>query len=128
MTPVWLSLRLVIAIHHEQLAEHGGPAGVRDAGRVEAALERPKNLLAYGQPDIFDLAASYGFGICQAHGFVDGNKRTSLVATELFLELNGQRLGADDADVVRQWLSLAAGLVSEEELATWLRESCFASS
>lgn len=120
----WLLKPVLPAVHSEQLAEHGGAAGIRDEGRIDAALDRPKSLLAYGDPDVFDLAAAYGFGICNGHGFVDGNKRTSFVVTELFLGLNGRELGADDAECVTVWISLAAGDVTEQQLARWLRERC----
>ena len=118
----WLLKSVVLAIHEEQLAEHGGLPGIRDEARLDAALDRPINLQAHNTPDAFDLAAAYAFGICQGHAFVDGNKRTSLVAAELFLALNGYELFADDADVVITWLDLAAGTLDEHTLARWLRD------
>ena len=121
MRPVWLLKSVVLAIHAEQLAEHGGLAGIRDQARLDAALDRPENRLSYGQPDIFDLAAAYGFGLAKGHAFIDGNKRTSFVAVELFLLLNGQVLKASDAVCVTTWLALADGSLSEMELADWLR-------
>jgi death-on-curing protein len=121
MRPVWLLKSVVLAIHAEQLAEHGGLAGIRDQARLDAALDRPENRLSYGQPDIFDLAAAYGFGLAKGHAFFDGNKRTSFVAVELFLLLNGQVLKASDAVCVTTWLALADGSLSEMELADWLR-------
>lgn len=123
MSPGWLLKSVVLAVHEEQLAEHGGLSGIRDEARLDAALDRPKNLLAYGEPDIFDLAAAYGYGISQGHAFVDGNKRTSFVATELFLSLNGYELRADDARCVLTWLSLADSSMSEAALADWLRSN-----
>lgn len=122
MRPVWLLKSVLLAVHAEQLAEHGGPSGIRDEARLDAALDRPKNLLAYGEPDIFDLAAAYAYGLCQGHAFVDGNKRTSFVATELFLVLNGHELRADDAECVTTWLALADGAVTEAGLSDWLRK------
>ena len=111
MPVTWLLKSVVLAIHTEQIAGHGGLSGIRDETRLDAALERPLSLLAYGDsPDIFDLAAAYTHGISQGHAFVDGNKRTSFVATELFLALNGYQLQADDASCVMTWLSLADGI------------------
>ena len=121
MSPVRLLKSVLLAVHDEQLAEHGGLPGIRDEARLDAALDRPGNLMAYGQPDIFDLAAAYGYGICQGHAFVDGNKRTSFVAAELFLVLNGCELHADDTECVMTWLSLADGSLNEAALAEWLR-------
>jgi death-on-curing protein len=119
---VWLLKSVLLAVHAEQLAEHGGLTGIRDEARLDAALDRPKNLQAYGKPDIFDLAAAYAFGLAMGHAFVDGNKRTSFVATELFLALNGYEIRADDAACLMTWLSLAEGSLSEAELADWLRQ------
>ncbi|MBI5109414.1 MAG: type II toxin-antitoxin system death-on-curing family toxin [Rhodocyclales bacterium] len=112
---------VVIAAHHEQLAEHGGAAGIRDAGLLDSALARAENLAAYGDPDVASLAAAYGFGIVRNHPFVDGNKRAALIATELFLALNGFDLMVDDAECVLVVLSLAAGELEEAEFAAWLR-------
>jgi death-on-curing protein len=119
---VWIRRGVVIAVHGEQLAEHGGAAGTRDAGLLESALARPENLAAYGDPDIAALAAAYGFGIVRNHPFVDGNKRAALIATELFLALNGFDLVVDDLECVVTILSLAAGEIDEGEFAAWLRE------
>ena len=118
--PIWLRLEAILAAHDEQLAEHGGGAGIRDQGLLESALARPLNLHAYGEPSLPKLAAAYAFGIAKNRPFVDGNKRTALVATELFLGLNGFDLTADDVEVVKVFLTLAAGEVSEEELAAWI--------
>lgn len=122
MRPVRLLKSVLLAVHAEQLAEHGGMAGIRDEARLDAALDRPKNLLACDQPDIFGLAAAYAFGIARGHAFVDGNKRTSFVATELFLGLNGYELQADDAECVMTWLAFADGSLSEAELSNLLKE------
>lgn len=121
MALTWLLKSVVLAIHEEQLAEHGGLSGIRDEDRLDAAIARPQNLLAYGEPDIFDLAAAYGFGMCKGHAFFDGNKRTSFVATELFLALNNCELHADDAECVMTWLALADGAMNESALADWFR-------
>lgn len=117
----WIDEAVVWAIHEAQLAEHGGSAGVRDAGLLHSALARPQNLAAYGSPDIADCAAAYGFGIARNHPFIDGNKRTAFVCAELFIELNGATLSANDADCVTTMLALAAGEIEEAAFAAWLR-------
>ena len=111
-----------MAAHAEQLAEHGGGEGVRDLGLLESAMALPQNLAQYGEPDIAALAASYAFGIARNHPFVDGNKRTAAVVSETFLLLNGTELRANDAELVVAFVALAAGDLSEEELAEWFRE------
>jgi death-on-curing protein len=118
--PVWVEIDVVLAIHDEQLAEHGGQPGVRDPGLLESALGRPRNQFAYGEPSITRLAASYAFGISRNHPFLDGNKRTSLVVAELFLELNGYELTASDVQCVTTFLQLAAGELTEDQLAEWI--------
>jgi death on curing protein len=117
----WLEEPVVWAIHEAQLAEHGGSAGVRDAGLLASALARPLNLAAYGEADAAALAAAYGFGVARNHPFIDGNKRTAFVCCELFLTLNGQLLVADDALCVSTMLALAAGELPEADFAAWLR-------
>ena len=119
---VWLDAQVMRAVHEEQLAEHGGGSGVRDEGLFESAMNRPLHLAHYGDPDAAALAAAYGFGLARNHPFVDGNKRTAFVAVELFLALNGWDLVADDAQCVMTMLALAAGDLSEDEFAQWLRE------
>lgn len=123
---VWLSRAVVLAVHEEQLVEHGGAAGLRDTGLLEAALHRPRNLAAYGEPppDLAALAAAYAFGIARDHPFADGNKRTSLVAAETFLALNGLALDVDDVALLATWLALADGTLTETDLAAWLRARC----
>lgn len=118
---VWIEPMVLRAVHDEQLAEHGGGSGVRDAGLFESALARPQQLAVYGQPDIAEIAASYGYGIARNHPFVDGNKRTAFVAVQLFLMLNGFRLAASDPDYVLTMLAMAAGEISEAEFAAWVR-------
>ena len=120
----WLSRDAVLAMHEDQLAEHGGGVGLRDGGLLDTALAKPLQLEAYGvpPPDLAALAASYAYGIARLHPFVDGNKRTSLVAAETFIDLHGCRLDASDALCVRIWLQLAAGDLDEATLADWLRE------
>jgi death on curing protein len=118
---VWLEYSVIIAVHEEQLAEHGGAEGLRDAGLLESALAKPRHLASYGEPNAVDLAAAYGFGLARNHPFIDGNKRTAFVAVELFLTLNGWTLDADDANCVLTMLSLAAGELSEADFADWIR-------
>lgn len=117
----WVAAEVLLAVHEEQLAEHGGAAGVRDLGLLESALARPQNQAAYGNPDAADLAAAYGVGLAKNHPFIDGNKRTAFVAVELFLALNGHDLVADDADCVLTMLAVAAGSLDEPGFAAWLR-------
>ncbi len=118
---VWLDPKVLLAVHEEQLAEHGGATGTRDLGLFESALAKPKNLAAYGEPDAAALAASYGCGIARNHPFIDGNKRTAFVAVELFLWLNDVELTADDPDCVLTMLAVAAGTLDEPAFAAWLR-------
>ena len=118
----WVDRAVLIAVHDMQLAEHGGAAGVRDETLLDSALGRPLNLAAYGEPDAAALAAAYGYGIARNHAFIDGNKRTALVAAELFLRLNGWRLEVDDADCVFTMLAVATGDITEDEFAAWLRK------
>ncbi|HKU99939.1 MAG TPA: type II toxin-antitoxin system death-on-curing family toxin [Vineibacter sp.] len=118
----WLSLRSVLAIHAEQLAEHGGGSGVRDIALLESALARPINLAAYGAPDAATLAAAYAYGLARNHPFVDGNKRTAFVTAVAFLLRNGCDLDAPEPEVVLTFVELAAGRMTEEALASWFRE------
>ena len=125
--PEWLSKALILAIHDEQLAEHGGGTGVRDSGMregglLEPALARPRNRLAYDEAaDLPTLAAAYVFGLVRDRPFIDGNKRVASVAAELFLELNGMTLTASDRDYVLTMLRFAAGEIEEDAFAAWLR-------
>jgi death on curing protein len=118
---VWLSRDTVLAIHEEQLAEHGGAMGIRDDGLLESALARPLNRAGYGNPDTAELAALYALGIARNHPFIDGNKRTAYVAMEAFLALNGLRFLATDADAVIKTLEMAAGDVTDEQFTDWVR-------
>jgi death on curing protein len=118
----WVRKDVVLALHERQLAEHGGPAGVRDEGGLESALARAPNLDAYGRPDAAALAAAYAAGIARNHPFVDGNKRTAWVVARLFLELNDVNLVYQDAAAIQAMLRLAAGELTEDALARWFRE------
>jgi death on curing protein len=120
----WLDRELILAIHEEQLAQHGGGVGIRDEGLIDSALGRPQNLAAYNpDADLCDLAASYAYGIAKNHPFIDGNKRTAYVAMELFLIEHGMVLIAEDGDAVLTFLALATGEISEEQLAEWIRRN-----
>lgn len=119
---VWIDAEVARSIHTEQIAEHGGPSGVRDDAGLEGAMARARNLAAYGSPDAADLAAAYAYGIARDHPFVDGNKRTAAVVSETFLMLNGFVLGASDAELVVAFQELAAGGLTEAELADWFRQ------
>ena len=123
MTQRWrfISRRALELLHDESLAEHGGRPGLRDEGLLESALARPHQLMTYGEPDLAALAAAYGFGLVRNHAFVDGNKRAAFLATGLFLALNGQRLVTTQADATLTMLALAAGDLSEDAFADWLR-------
>lgn len=118
----WVAPEVALAAHREQLAEHGGGDGVRDMGLFESAMARPMNLAGYGEPDAAALAAGYAYGLARNHPFVDGNKRTAAVVSETFLDLNGWALNASDAELAVAFMALAAGELSEEELADWFRQ------
>lgn len=118
---VWIDRAVMLAVHDEQLAEHGGAIGLRDEGLFDSALARPLHLDAYGNPDVAELAAAYGVGLAKNHAFIDGNKRTAFVAVELFLVLNGYELRASDADCVLTMLAIAAGEIDEAAFAAWIR-------
>src|ERR1700682_6262239 len=121
---VWLLEETVIAIHYRQISEHGGGEGLRDEGLLSSAMARPKNLLAYSKPrpDLAALAAAYAYGIARDHPFVDGNKRTALVAARTFLMVNGVDLDATQDEKYLTFLELAKGTLAEEELADWIRQ------
>ena len=120
---IWIVDSVVLAIHEAQLAEHGGMVGIRDEGLLASALARPRNVQAYGEaPDTAALAAAYAFGLCRNHPFLDGNKRTAFVVMELFLDLNGRNLTAEDADCISTMEALASGKLAEKTFAGWLRD------
>jgi death-on-curing protein len=123
--PVWIRLDVLLAMHEEALALHGGPEGVRDLGLLESALSRPKNIFAYAEepPSLSRLAAAYAKGIVANHPFVDGNKRTAFTVSVTFLKLNGLELTASKEDRVLVFWKLAAGEVTETELAQWFERN-----
>ena len=121
--PKWLARMVVDAIHGDQLRSHGGLAGLRDENALESALARPRQKWVYGDArDLAILAAAYGFGFARNHPYRDGNKRIAFLAIVTFLGISGHDLDATDADVVTTMVSLAAGEVSEGQLAQWIRE------
>ncbi len=117
----WIDQGTLILLHDESLAEHGGGAGLRDEGLLQSALARPRNLVAYGTPDIADLAASYGTGLAKNHPFVDGNKRAAFLAVGLFLALNGHRLVSSQAEATLVMLDVASSVIDESTFAQWIR-------
>ena len=122
----WISKQALVLLHGESLATHGGREGMRDEGLLESALMRPQNIVAYADadnpPDAAALAASYGVGLAKNNPFVDGNKRAAFLAVGLFLYLNGLRLQATQTDATLTMLAVAAGDITEEAFAAWLRE------
>jgi death-on-curing protein len=119
----WIAKPTIPSIHSTQLAEHGGIAGIRDEGLLDSALARPELKVQYGEADIALLAAAYAYGIAKNHPLLDGNKRTAYVAMELFLMKNGMMLTSSDEEAVLTFLKLAAGEISEDELAAWIRQN-----
>jgi len=120
--PVWISEVIARTIHDDQIDRFGGSHGIRDENLFLASLDRPRNLLAYGDsPTLFDLAAAYAYGIAKNHPFVDGNKRTGFVLAAVFLELNGYSLDAPNSEVVEIVERLAQGLEAQESVALWMQ-------
>lgn len=117
----WVNRQVLLLLHDESLAEHGGASGVRDEGLLDSALARPLNLALYEQPDVAALAASYGVGLAKNHAFVDGNKRAAFLAVGMFLSVNGYRLRATQADATLTMIDVAAGVVDEAAFAQWIR-------
>jgi len=117
----WLLDGVVLALHDEQIAEHGGSPGIRDAGLLSSALARPQNQAVYGEPSVFDLAAAYAYGLVRNHHFIDGNKRTGFLAAYAFLYLNGWELMAPEAEAVAAVLALAAGGMQETGFSEWVK-------
>ena len=121
--PKWLTFDQVIAIHSRQLRRFGGAAGLRDDGLLRSAIERPNNKWHYEQAELPELAAAYAFGLAKNHAFVDGNKRIAFMSMMIFLRKNGVRFAPDQAHATKMIMSLAAGEVSEESLARWIRDN-----
>jgi death-on-curing protein len=121
--PEWVTLPIVLAIHDEQLAVHGGSSGLRDIALLESALNRPLNKWSYESAELPELAAAYAYGIARNHPFVDGNKRTALLTMYTFMGVNGVDFIVAEADAAAMILALAAGEVSEDSLARWIRDN-----
>lgn len=124
MALVWVLRQTILAIHAEQISEHGGLDGLRDEGLLDSALARPKNLVAYNQnSDAARITASYTYGLAKNHPFMDGNKRVAFISGALFLELNGMELIASDSECVLTIVAVADGAMSEAEVADWFRKN-----
>ncbi|WP_460490077.1 type II toxin-antitoxin system death-on-curing family toxin [Curvibacter fontanus] len=117
----WVNRKVLLLLHEESLAEHGGASGLRDEGLLDSALARPVNLALYETPDVAALAASYGVVLAKNHSFVDGNTRAAFLAVGLFLMANGYRLRATQAEATLTVLSVAASEMDETSFAAWLR-------
>ncbi|MEL6909466.1 MAG: type II toxin-antitoxin system death-on-curing family toxin [Cyanobacteria bacterium J06643_13] len=121
--PIWVAEKIVLAIHEDQLAQHGGSSGIRDENLLGASLARPKHLFTYGNPTIFDLAAAYGYGLANNHPFIDGNKRTAFMVMYTFLGLNNYWLAVDEMEVVVKMEGLTMEEETQESIALWLKEN-----
>ena len=119
--PAWVLRESVLALHEQLLAEFGGLAGIRDDGLLESALARPENKLAYKTASVFVLTAAYAFGLVKNHPFIDGNKRTGFAVAIVFLEVNGYRFEAPEADATVKTLALAASAMTEAAYAAWIK-------
>ncbi|NEP55682.1 MAG: type II toxin-antitoxin system death-on-curing family toxin [Symploca sp. SIO2G7] len=121
--PLWISEEIVRVIHQNQIQQHGGSLGVRDENLLAASLARPRHFLAYSKPDLFDLAAAYGYGLAKNHPFIDGNKRTAFTVMATFLLVNGYLLDVPEKEVVQMMERLASDQEIQESLAQWLRKN-----
>lgn len=120
----WIPKAVALGVHREQLRRHGGDAGIRDEGRLESALARPRNVLSYfPAAPLEELAASLAVGIAKGHPFVDGNKRTAAVMSLLFLRLNGREIFATEDEIAEMFVAVADSSMPEEQLAYWFTES-----
>ncbi|OKH25975.1 death-on-curing protein [Hydrococcus rivularis NIES-593] len=120
--PIWLSEKLVVAIHWDQIVTHGGLDGLRDANLLDASLARPRHLWTYAHPDLFELAAAYGYGLTKNHPFIDGNKRTAFMVMYVFLGLNGYFIDAQETEVVLTMEQLASSILTQDDLGIWLKK------
>jgi death-on-curing protein len=118
----WVNRQVLLLLHDESLAEHGGASGLRNEGLLDSALARPINLALYEQPDVASLAASYGVALAKNHPFVDGNKRAAFLAVGLFLAMNGYRFKASQMDATLTVQDVAAGAMGEAAFAQWIRD------
>ena len=122
--PIWILREVALLAHEQSLAQFGGSGGLRDEVLLDSALGKPRNLFAYGKPSLFELAASYAFGIVKNLPFIDGNKRTGFVVAIAFLQINGWHLEASEVDATLRTLALAAGAMTEAAYADWLKAHC----
>ena len=121
--PIWVIEKIVLAIHEDQLVQHGGSAGIRDENLLGASLARPKHLFTYGDPSIFDLAAAYAYSLVNNHPFIDGNKRTAFMVMYTFLGLNSYWLKVEEVEVVLKIEGLAMNTETQESIAIWLKNN-----
>jgi len=119
----WIDKQLLVTLHDESLALHGGASGIRDKGLLDSALNRAVNLAMYGNPDFAELAAAYGVGLAKNHTFVDGDKCAAFLSLGLFLGLNGYKLKATQVDATLIMLAVAAGEIDEQNFAGWIRKN-----
>jgi death-on-curing protein len=123
--PIWMDPLDAVIAHDQEISVHGGSAGIRDAGLLESAMARPRNMWAYAEsaPSLARRATAYAFGISSNHPFVDGNKRTALLVSFVFLDVNGIEITATQEDACLTILGLAAGEVSEDQLTQWFERN-----
>jgi death on curing protein len=119
--PKWVRRDAVLVVHDRQIELFGGQYGLRDAGLLDSAIARPKNFYFYENADIIRLSAAYGYGICQNHPFIDGNKRTAFVIAIAFLKTNGFKFQSSQVDVVLTMENLAGSILSEDAFIDWLK-------
>lgn len=122
--PRWLTRSHLLYIHSQQIAEHGGDDGVRDEALLDSALSRPRNTFEYSEEaTLAELATDYAFGVTRNHPFVDGNKRTSLLAAFIFLEINGLTLDVDEMEAADRVIALSSGEIGRDSFASWLADN-----
>jgi len=121
--PHWITKDILLAVHAELLNRFGGLSGIRDEGLLDSALNRPKHLVSYGSPTLFQMAAAYSHEIVKNNPFLNGNKRTGFMSAYIFLGVNGWSLEAPEEEAVLEALALAAGETSEEAYAAWLERT-----
>lgn len=126
LEPIWVSEKIVLAVHEDQLVQHGGSSGIRDKNLLGASLARPKHLFTYSSPTILDLAAAYGYGIAKNYPFVDGNKRTAFMVMYTFLGLNDYWLEVPEPEVVIKMEGLTTNQETQESISLWLKDNIIA--
>ena len=118
--PIWINEIITKAIHADQILQHGGSQGIRDENLLSASLARLRHLFTYGQPNLFELGAAYGYSLAKNHPFIDGNKRTAFMVMYTFLGLNNYLLEVSEPEVVTMMEQLASGAENQESLGNWL--------